>query len=159
MASLFRNDPQWLRKSIKGSVSVQTASYLLLFGWYLLASVTSLYTQMKVVQLSAISLPENVLVYFIAADDGDVYRMNLATAEKRKVFDLKSTRANDRLFVQSRLRTAIGGTLWPVLRRKTNLMTRRKSPSNGISRYRLLRFGIARPLPLRKTWILGSILG
>jgi hypothetical protein len=116
VASLFRNDPQWLRKSIKGSVIVQTASYLLLFGWYLLASVTSLYTQMKVVQLSAISLPENVLVYFIAADDGDVYKMNLATAESCKVFDLKSTRANDRLFVQI---TPENSNRWDLVARLT----------------------------------------
>jgi hypothetical protein len=101
VALAFRRDPQWLRKSIMGSLVIQTVSYLLLFGWYWLASGTSLYTRMEIVQLSAVSLPEKVLMYFIAADDGNVYRMNLATTERRKVFDLATTDANDRLFVRA----------------------------------------------------------
>ncbi len=101
VASALRRDPEWLRKSIRGSLVIQTVSYLLLFGWYWLASGTSLYTRMEIVQLSAMSLPEKVLMYFIAADDGNAYRMNLATTERRKVFDLASTNANDRLFVRA----------------------------------------------------------
>lgn len=101
VALAFRRNPQWLRKSIRGSLVIQTVSYLLLFGWYWLASGTSLYTRMEIVQLSAMSLPEKVLMYFIAADDGNVYRMRLPTAERHKVFDLASTDANDRLFVRA----------------------------------------------------------
>jgi len=100
VALTFRHDPEWLKNSIKGSLVVQTISYLLLFGWYWLASGTSLYTQMKIVKLSAMSLPEKVLIYFIGADDGNVYKMNLPGLKKRKIFDLKSTNTNDRLFVR-----------------------------------------------------------
>jgi hypothetical protein len=101
VALAFRRTPQWLRKSIRGLLVIQTVSYLLLFGWYWLASGTSLYTRMEIVQLSAMSLPEKVMMYFIAADDGNVYRMRLPTAERHKVFDLASTHANDRLFVRA----------------------------------------------------------
>jgi len=100
VARAFRGDPQWRRKSISGSFLIQTASYAILFGWYWLASGTSLYTQTKVVDISSISLPEKVLVYFISAEDGDVYAGSLRRREWRKVFDLNSTHRNDRLFVR-----------------------------------------------------------
>jgi len=114
VALAFRRDPQWLRNSIRGSFVIQTVSYLFLFGWYWLASGTSLYTRMEIVQLSAMSLPEKVLMYFIAADDGNVYVMNLKTPERRKVYDLKSTDSNDRLFVR---RSSANTNRWDLVAR------------------------------------------
>ncbi len=100
VALAFRGDPHWMRKSISGSFLIQTLSYGILFGWYWLASGTSLYTQTKVVDISSISLPEKVLVYFISVDDGDVYGGSLKQREWRKIFDLNSADPNDRLLVK-----------------------------------------------------------
>jgi hypothetical protein len=100
VALILRKEPNWLKKSIWGSLIIQTISYTLLFGWYWRASGTSLYTETEVVPLSALSLPEKVLLYFIASDDRDVYAMNLNATGKRKVSELNSTNRNDRLFVR-----------------------------------------------------------
>jgi hypothetical protein len=114
VAVAFRRDPRWLSKSIRGSLIIQTISYTLLFGWYWLASGTSLYTKTDVVKLSAISLPEEVFMYFISANDGNVYAMHLAASDKHKVFDLKSTDSNDRLFVRV---SSTNSTRWDLVAR------------------------------------------
>jgi hypothetical protein len=100
VALAFRGDSAWRRKSIRASFVVQSISYVALFGWYWLASGTSLYTKTDVVELSSISLPEKVLVCFISVEDGDVYQGSLREAQWKNIFDLDSSRRNDRLFVK-----------------------------------------------------------
>ena len=96
----FWRDPNWLRKSVVGSLIIQTVSYALLFGWYWLASGTSLYTSTKVVQPSEIVLPKGLLIYFISAEDGHVYSQNLATRDRHKVSNIGLTNHDDRLLVR-----------------------------------------------------------
>ena len=100
VALAFRGDSAWRRKSIRASFLIQSISYVALFGWYWLASGTSLYTKTEIVELSSISLPEKVLVYFISVDDGDVYEGSLREARWKSIYDLNSSRRNDRLFVK-----------------------------------------------------------
>ncbi|MDF3128092.1 hypothetical protein P0Y35_02665 [Kiritimatiellaeota bacterium B1221] len=100
VAYAFKGDPVWRRKSIRASLWVQSISYLALFGWYWSACGTSLYTRTRVVALSSISLPEKVQIYFISVDDGDVYTGSLRASEWTKVYDLNSSRRNDRLYVK-----------------------------------------------------------
>ncbi len=100
IAWCFRGTQGWFRQSVRASLVLQSASYVLLFGWYWMASGTSLYTMMSVVPPSQLALPESVLVYFIAPADGNVYCRRLAGGYGRKVHDLGSTDANDRLFIQ-----------------------------------------------------------
>jgi hypothetical protein len=100
VALAFRGDVAWYRKSVRGSFFVQTISYVALFGWYWSASGTSLYTKTDVVELSSISMPENILIYFISVDDGDVYEGSLRSAQWKSVFDLNSSREDDHLFVK-----------------------------------------------------------
>jgi hypothetical protein len=100
VALSFRGTKDWVKRSIKGNLLVQTASYLLIFGWYWMASQTSLFTQMHVVSPDDIHPPPSVLVYFISDQNGDIYVRNLSSMETHKEFDLKSTNENDRLFVQ-----------------------------------------------------------
>jgi hypothetical protein len=127
VAISFWGKPSWLRKSLLGSLLVQTVSYTILFGWYWIASGTSLYTKTDVVELSSISLPEKVLVYFISADDGDVYTGHLRDVQWQNVFDLNSSRRNDRLFVRPSDEDSNSWDLVARLetsqRRKPNLIT------------------------------------
>jgi hypothetical protein len=100
IALCFRGTQGWLRRSVRASLVVQSVSYVLLFGWYSMASGTSLYTKMHVVAPADLSLPESVLVYFISPTDGSVYRRPLVGGSEKKVFDLHSTNDNDRLFAR-----------------------------------------------------------
>ncbi len=97
----FRRTEQWFRRSLRASLVIQSVSYLLLFGWYWLASGTSLYTQMSIVEPRELALPESVLVYFISSRDGDVYMRPLAGGHESKIFRLQSRNDNDRLFIRS----------------------------------------------------------
>ncbi|MBO4714840.1 MAG: hypothetical protein J5672_01930 [Verrucomicrobia bacterium] len=67
-------DVQGRRKlALKGTLLTQSLSYIILFGWYGMISYTSLYTENKIVPLSEIELPKEVTIYFISAEDGNVY--------------------------------------------------------------------------------------
>ncbi|NCC83057.1 MAG: hypothetical protein EOM03_02890 [Clostridia bacterium] len=100
IALCFRGTQDWFRRSVRASLVVQSASYVLLFGWYSMVSDTSLYTRMNVVASADLALPESVLVYFISTTDGDVYRRQLTGGSEQKIFDLHSTNRNDQLFIR-----------------------------------------------------------
>jgi hypothetical protein len=100
IARCFRGTQDWFRRSVRASLVVQSVSYILLFGWYWLASDTSLYSRMNVVASADLSLPESVLVYFISPADGDVYKRQLTGGIKQKIFELNSTNIGDRLFIR-----------------------------------------------------------
>ncbi len=92
--------PRWLVHSLWGSLIVQSISYAALFGWYWMASGTSLFTDMHIVDAANIPLPESVLVYYIAPSDGCVYRSRLTAGDHVRICDVHSTRNNDRLIVR-----------------------------------------------------------
>lgn len=100
VAFCFRRTERWLPRSVRANVLVQTASYVVLFGWYWMASGTSLYTRLRVTSPAELSLPANVVVYFISEKDGDVYRRGLAESTATKVYTLGSRNADDRLFAR-----------------------------------------------------------
>ncbi len=100
VAVALRKKPRWLFKSLWGSIVIQTASYALIFGWYWMVSGTSLFTETEVVALSDMSLPEEVLVFYISAGDGDVYMKPLVGSGEEKVHELNSSGLDDRLLFQ-----------------------------------------------------------
>jgi hypothetical protein len=102
IAWCLRGRPHVLRRSLRASVIVQSASYVLLFAWYWMASGTSLYTQMTIVAPTTLALPPAVYVYFIDPADGDVYRRPLALDPVQRVAALHAQGSNDRLFMQPR---------------------------------------------------------
>ena len=102
IAFCLRGKQNWLKRSIRASLIVQAASYVLLFGWYGMATRTSLYTQMNIVAPAAMDLPKSVQIYFISSTDGNVHRRKLACGEE-KIFELNSTEIVDRLFVRPNL--------------------------------------------------------
>lgn len=95
VAACFRGSGRWFKASIKGSLLVQSASYLCLFGGYWLLSGTSLYTRMQVVPPEHISAPHGVVMFFISSADGDVYRSELANPMDTKAAKLGSTNYYD----------------------------------------------------------------
>ncbi|RBP42639.1 hypothetical protein DES53_106348 [Roseimicrobium gellanilyticum] len=96
---MFRGTPHQLGRSIRASLLVQTVSYALLCAYYGSAGHMSLYTRTELVNASALSLPEHVMVYYLSCDDGDVYRRSLSGGKPVKVMELDSKSVVDRLFV------------------------------------------------------------
>lgn len=79
-----------LRRSLMASLVVQSISYVLLFGWYGMVSVSSLFSELTVVPLDQLKMPANVTMYYITDEDGDVCSMELGTRQTTKVYDLNS---------------------------------------------------------------------
>jgi hypothetical protein len=100
VALCLRQTDGWFRKSVWGSLVVQSASYLVLFGWYWAASGTSLYTDLAVVQPSATSLPKETMLYYLAENNGAVYARNLGQGEARRICELTSSASSDSLFLR-----------------------------------------------------------
>lgn len=112
VAVCFRGTQHWLNASIKGSLLVQSASYLCLFGGYWLLSGTSLYTGMQVVSPEQMSAPHGVVMFFISSEDGDVYRSELGSRSDIKVAKLGSTNFhNDHLELRD---SEIGSNRWDI---------------------------------------------
>ena len=72
IALCFWKRENWLRGSIKASLLIQSVSYLVLFGWYWVASVKTLYTQMNIVPASELHLPPNLKLFYISAKGGQI---------------------------------------------------------------------------------------
>lgn len=87
-----------LRRSFVASLFVQSVSYVLLFGWFGMASVRSLLTDVTLVPSEQIPLPPNVRIYYIANEDGDIYSREPSAGKVEKVFDLDSTDLSDCLW-------------------------------------------------------------
>ncbi len=95
VAFLFRGEAQWLRRSWRASLMVQSASYLLLAGWFWLVSGTSLLTGPAIVPAAALPLPDGVTVYYIA-ENGYVYTLDRHMTARR-IYDLNNARQSSSL--------------------------------------------------------------
>ena len=114
IAWCFRGTQDWFKSSVKATLVTQSASYLVIFGWYWMASGTSLYTKMTIVQADELSLPQSVLVYFIAPKDGNVYIRPLTGGNQQLISDLHSTDANNRLLVRA---STMDTNIWDLVAR------------------------------------------
>jgi hypothetical protein len=100
VALCLRKTDGWFRKSIWGSLIVQSASYLVLFGLYWAASGTSLYTDLAVVQPSEISFPKSAMLYYVGENNRDVYAKSFSQEDTRKVFLLTPSENSDLLYLR-----------------------------------------------------------
>lgn len=99
VAICLRKSPHWFRKSMWGSLVVQTASYLVLFGWYWAASGKSLYTDLAIVQPSEMSLPADATLYYVGEDGRGVFARNPPSGAARQIFSETLPADNDRLLL------------------------------------------------------------
>ena len=95
----LRKESDRFKKSLQGNLLVNCLSYVLLFGWYWMASGTTLYTKMHVVQPSEISFPKQGLVYYISETNG-VCRLDLNSHQTERVCTVNKPDNNDRLLVK-----------------------------------------------------------
>lgn len=106
----FRGQPDKFKRSLWGNLAVNSLSYVLLFGWYSLASGTTLYTKMNVVDLQGIALPQEGFVYFLSETNG-VFRFDFSSRQVQKVCPFEAIQ-NDRLFLRA---SAIDTNNWDIL--------------------------------------------
>ena len=95
----FRRTPGALERSLQGDVVVNTISYIILFGWYWLASDAGLYRQMHIVQPSHMTMP-NAVVYYIASTNGQVNALDLQTQSTVKFLKLDQPVGSLRLVIR-----------------------------------------------------------
>jgi hypothetical protein len=90
VAFCLRRSDAWLVKSVWGSLVVQSVSYVVIFGWYWAVSGTSLFRDVAIVDPAQLHAPKGTVVYFIAAEDGDVYALDLNRQERNRACRLGS---------------------------------------------------------------------
>jgi energy-coupling factor transporter transmembrane protein EcfT len=95
----FWRTPGALGKSLRGDVAVNTISYIILFGWYWLASDAGLYRHMHIVQPSQMPMP-NAVVYYIASTNGQVNALDLQTQTTLKFLKLDQPLGSLRLVIR-----------------------------------------------------------
>ena len=74
------------QKALKCSLIIQSISYILLIGWYILCGSNSLMT-CKVVRPDEITVPDGICIYYISSQDMKVYKMCLGRNEPDLVSD------------------------------------------------------------------------
>ena len=100
VAFCLRKTQGWFRKSAWGTLVVQSASYLVIFGWYWSASGMTLHQGFAVVPPSEIHVSAGCLLYYISSSDGNVCVMDVQGKESKKVHELGAFDDQDRLFVK-----------------------------------------------------------
>jgi hypothetical protein len=92
-----------LRRTLKATLAVNGISYVLLFGWYWMASGTSMMSNLEVVPADEMDVSEAYDLYFISREGNRVLRMNLnAPSSATPVTQVTAHHWNDRLFVRPR---------------------------------------------------------
>ncbi|MCK6685600.1 MAG: hypothetical protein L6R30_24640 [Thermoanaerobaculia bacterium] len=99
LACVWR-DRHPVRRSFLASISVQSLSYAVIFGWFYLASGASLVTRTHVRPYREFNQNPGATVYFIGVRDGDVWRMGLRDGVIHPIATLRSKDHGDVLFVR-----------------------------------------------------------
>lgn len=99
LACVWRDDRP-ARRSFLASLSVQSLSYAVIFGWFYLASGATLVTRTHVRPYREFNQNPGATVYFISVRDGDVWRLSLRNGSVDKIATLNSRDSSDALFVR-----------------------------------------------------------
>lgn len=92
-----------LRRTLTATLAVNGISYVLLFGWYWIASGTSMLTQLEVVSVDKMKLPEPYALYYLSTGGDHVIRMYPTDSDsKETISKVTAHHRNDRLFSRPR---------------------------------------------------------
>lgn len=91
------------RRALVATPVIHGISYVLLFGWYWMASGTSMITRLEVVPMDEMAISEPHLLYFISREGNQVLRMDIGdSSAPQPISELTAHHRNDRLFVRPR---------------------------------------------------------
>lgn len=99
VAFCFWKAERWFLRSVLATLLVQTVSCFGLYAYYDSVSSRSLLSDLTLVPASEIAIPEDVAIYYIAQEDGDVYRID-ANGSHERIMSLGSFRPSGRLTVE-----------------------------------------------------------
>ncbi len=92
-----------LRRTLTATLTVNGISYVLLFGWYWIASGTSMLTGLEVVSVDKMKLREPYALYYLSNGGDHVIRMDPTDPDsKQTIFKVTAHHRNDRLFARPR---------------------------------------------------------
>jgi hypothetical protein len=92
-----------LRRTVTATLTVNGISYILLFGWYWIASGTSMLTQLEVVSVDKMKLPEPYALYYLSKGGDQIIRIDPTKPNsKATVSKVTAPHRNDRLFARPR---------------------------------------------------------
>lgn len=90
-----------LRRTLTATLAVNGISYVFLCSWYWIASGTSMLTQLEVVSLDKMKLPEPYALYYLSSGGDQVIRMNPTDPDsKQTISKVTAYHRNDRLFAR-----------------------------------------------------------
>ena len=99
----LRSRERPLRRALIATPVIHGISYALLFGWYWMASGTSMMTRLEVVSAEEFKVSEPYLLYFISREGDQLLRMDLSDyGSAHPVSEVAAHHRNDRLFVRPR---------------------------------------------------------
>lgn len=91
------------RRTLTANLTVNGISYVLLFGWYWIASGTSMLTQLEVVSVDEIEIPEPYALYYLSYEGDHIIRMDpTKPSSKEAISKVTAHHPNDRLFARPR---------------------------------------------------------
>lgn len=100
---LLRSQEHALRRALIATLAVNGISYVFLFGWYWMASGTSMMTRLKVVTAHEMNPPEPYTLYYLSADGNRILSMDLDRPDSgQPISDVSAHGRNDRLFARPR---------------------------------------------------------
>jgi hypothetical protein len=92
-----------LRRTVTATLTVNGISYALLFGWYWIASGTSMLTQLEVVSVYEMKLPEPYALYYLSPEGDQIIRIDPTKPSfKETISKVTAHHRNDRLFARPR---------------------------------------------------------
>jgi hypothetical protein len=93
-----KKNPLW--QAIKATLLIHSISYTLLFGWYWMASGTSMMTQLQVVSPGHFQTTGLYSLYFISPEGDKVIKSDIKGNRKTVLRKISAPHRNDRLFVR-----------------------------------------------------------
>jgi hypothetical protein len=93
-----RKQSHWFRRSVLASIIIQSFTSLILLAWFGSSNEISIYKETSLRPYGEILSNQKVTLYYIASEDGDVYRIHLGEDKPEKIYNLNSQNIYDRLF-------------------------------------------------------------
>ena len=102
---VMRSQERCLVRAVKATALVNAISYVLLFGWYWMASGTSMMTQLQVVSTGSLTPRDEYALFFISTDGRQILQTDLNGQHRSVLSQVVAPHRNDRLFARRNSKT------------------------------------------------------
>ena len=102
---VMRSQERCLVRAAKATALVNAISYVLLFGWYWMASGTSMMTRLQVVSTGSLTPRDEYALFFISTDGRQILQTDLNGQHRSVLSQVVAPHRNDRLFARRNSKT------------------------------------------------------